>query len=193
MKKLMMAAAVALAAIGLNAATVNWQATKGYLYDGAGDSAVKVTTGSAYLMFVTASYAQDDLVSDFVKANYNSSATLTAMGESGAMATGAGTIGSNARIAGAESTYATTADATVYFVVFKDDKMYISDATTAAYDSVTAESLATFASMTTSSKLSVDAASGYSTAGWYGAVPEPTSGLLMLLGMAGLALRRKRA
>lgn len=27
----------------------------------------------------------------------------------------------------------------------------------------------------------------------YGAVPEPTSGLLMLLGMAGLALRRKRA
>ena len=34
-------------------------------------------------------------------------------------------------------------------------------------------------------------------AGWYGAasapVPEPTSGLLMLLGMAGLALKRKRA
>ena len=29
---------------------------------------------------------------------------------------------------------------------------------------------------------------------WYAvAVPEPTSGLLMLLGMAGLALRRKRA
>ena len=27
----------------------------------------------------------------------------------------------------------------------------------------------------------------------YGAVPEPTSGLLMLLGVAGLALRRKRA
>jgi len=27
----------------------------------------------------------------------------------------------------------------------------------------------------------------------YGAVPEPTSGLLMLLGMAGLALRRRRA
>ena len=32
----------------------------------------------------------------------------------------------------------------------------------------------------------------YSTAGWY-AIPEPTSGLLMLLGMAGLALRRRRA
>ena len=31
------------------------------------------------------------------------------------------------------------------------------------------------------------------TAGDWSAVPEPTSGLLMLLGMAGLALRRKRA
>ena len=29
--------------------------------------------------------------------------------------------------------------------------------------------------------------------GSWGAVPEPTSGLLMLLGMAGLALRRRRA
>lgn len=31
------------------------------------------------------------------------------------------------------------------------------------------------------------------TAGSWSAVPEPTSGLLMLLGMAGLALRRRRA
>ena len=29
--------------------------------------------------------------------------------------------------------------------------------------------------------------------GWTAAVPEPTSGLLLLLGMAGLALRRKQA
>ena len=31
------------------------------------------------------------------------------------------------------------------------------------------------------------------TQGGWTAVPEPTSGLLMLLGMAGLALKRKRA
>ena len=34
----------------------------------------------------------------------------------------------------------------------------------------------------------------YSNPGWYAVnVPEPTSGLLLLLGMAGLALKRKRA
>ena len=40
------------------------------------------------------------------------------------------------------------------------------------------------------------ASGGYQGAGWYTAssnVPEPTSGLLMLLGVAGLALKRKRA
>ena len=42
----------------------------------------------------------------------------------------------------------------------------------------------------------LDWSDGYLTSGGYtvtGAVPEPTSGLLILLGMAGLALRRKRA
>lgn len=190
MKKLMMAATVALTAIGLNAATINWSATKGYIYDGV--SANKVTEGSAYLMYVTASYTQSNLVTAFKDAEGDVAATLAAMSASGALATGTGTIGSNSRIAVSESTYATTADATAYFVVFANDKMYVSIEGDSVYDPVTTEATIAFASISASSKLEFQASEGYSAAGWY-AVPEPTSGLLMLLGMCGLALRRRRA
>lgn len=47
----------------------------------------------------------------------------------------------------------------------------------------------------TSGAAAMSASGGWQGAGWYTAsnVPEPTSGLLMLLGVAGLALKRKRA
>ena len=47
-------------------------------------------------------------------------------------------------------------------------------------------------SQATASGKSYDLSGGYQGAGWYTAVPEPTSGLL-LLGVAGLAFRRRRA
>ena len=191
MKKLLITAAVALAAIGLNAATVNWSATKGYLYDGATTPA-KITSGSAYLMFVTNSYTQGDLVNDFYTAKGNVASTITAMTNSGALATTAGTIGDNARIGSTESTYAGTTDATLYFVVFNDDKMYVSITADAPYDSVTDTYSASFAAITASSKVTFDANAAYSEAGWY-SVPEPTSGMLLLVGCALMALKRKRA
>ena len=191
MKKLIMAAVIAVAAIGANAATVNWQATKGYLWDGAATPA-KITSGSAYLMYVTTAYTQSDLVSAFYAANGDSAATLTAMSESGVMATGAGTISSTAQIAGASTSNLAGADGTVYFVVFNDEKMYISSTANAEYDTVMGTSNATFASMTSSSKVTFDDGAAYTSAGWY-SVPEPTSGMLLLVGCALMALKRKRA
>lgn len=191
-KKLMMTMAVTAAAAVVNAAAVSWGASKGYLYQAGSDTA-KVTSGTAYLMFATSSFDQNALVSAFDAANGNSTATLAAMTASGALATGTGTVGSNARIATTESTYALTGDGSAYFVVFDGDRMYVSAAQDAAYDSVADSANLAFASMSTSSKnAALNSAGGYSGAGWY-AAPEPTSGLLMLMGFAGLALRRRRA
>ena len=192
MKKLIMFAFVAVATVCANAASVNWLAQKGYLYEAG--TTTKITSGDAYLMFVTTSYTQSDLVNAFNAAGGDVAATIAAMTASGAMATGAGVVGSNARIEGA-STYAISSDMTAYYVVFNGGNMYISNTADALYDTVTGEASATFmTSMSNSTKApAMDASAGYTAAGWYTAVPEPTSGLLMLVGLAGLALRRRRA
>lgn len=190
-KKLMMTLAVAAAAAVVNAASVTWGAEKGYLYEAGG--ANKITSGTAYLMFATSSFDQSALVSAFDAAKGDSAATLAAMTASGALATGTGTVGDNARIAPTESSYALTDTLPAYFVVLSGDKMYVSAAQDVTYDSVSESTIIAFSSMSASSKnAALNSAGGYSGAGWY-ATPEPTSGLLMLMGFAGLALRRRRA
>ena len=69
----------------------------------------------------------------------------------------------------------------------KDGIYDYSDAT------MTAEIRGTVTTLSTgSTSFSSDAPASWTVSGIQG-VPEPTSGLLMLVGLAGLALRRKRA
>ena len=187
MKKLMIALAAVAIAFASNAATFTWKATSGYIYDGA-DTPAKLTSGTAYLLF-TSALTQSDLVTAFAADAATAASTVASK------AVNTTSVGSNARIAEtAEFTSDVTANQTAYFVIFNDDNMYVSITADAEYMAVGTSGIA-FASVSTSSKAFNDVAGGYAGAGWYGAaaVPEPTSGLLLLLGVAGLALKRKRA
>ena len=189
MKKLIIAVAAVAMGIAANAASYSWSATAGRLMNGTGGSgsANYITSGTAYLLF-TDVMTQTALVTAYASDAAGAASTVAAK------ALSTGSIGADARISdGAEFSYDTTAAQTAYFVVFNGDKMYVSMEAEAGYAAVGATGIE-FESLTASSKLAFDSASGYSAAGWYTqSVPEPTSGLLMLLGMAGLALKRKRA
>ena len=187
MKKLMIAAcAVALAGMA-QAYSVTW-GTSGSFYDTAGAEGGwnYVAAGTtAYFVFAS-SYSQADLVNDF--ANGGADMTkLTAMntGTVGSDGTVADVTGSNTSLTGAQD---------AYVVLFEgSDYMFISDVANKTIDTMDVTTYGFNEDQTGEIWSMNQAADGYSQAGWYQSVPEPTSGLLLLLGVAGLALRRRRA
>jgi len=78
-----------------------------------------------------------------------------------------------------------------YYAIFNSaaDKILLTDSVSGLAREVSTTDLI-FTDMSESTKLAFGDAA-YSSTGWY-SVPEPSSGLLLLLGMAGLALRRKQ-
>ncbi len=190
MKKLIIALAAVAMGVVANAASYSWSCGSGRIFDGEGGTAYASVAGkSAYLMF-TSVLTQSDLVSGFNSAE--SAASYASTVATKAISTA--TVTAAARIDATSASADVTANQTAYFVVFANDKMYVSSEASAEYLAVGTSGI-TFSSQSKPSKTTLDASKGYSAAGWYqaAAVPEPTSGLLMLLGMAGLALRRRRA
>ena len=180
MKKLLMALAVISVGTVASAAAFTWKtgtSNQVYLMN-TSDRAANMT---AYL-FSTAAVSQSDVYDTFAAGT--SIGTLTSKATATTSAQGAVT-GSFEADAGDVFTG--------YFAIVTNvggtDYLYISTEATGTAPATGSATL-TFKEKATSQLAA--STSSYSGAGWY-AVPEPTSGLLMLLGMAGLALKRKRA
>lgn len=183
MKKLIGMLVIAACAVTASASSVSWGLASGETLD-----AAKVDTGKAYLMYSIgtvdfskfaamdkfdasslAAVGLDTTISTF---DYSSS---TVSGTVSVTPTGTKTSAGNNIGGGAKSMY----------IVFIDD-----GGKDIAY---TATAVSVNVQNSTMAVGALKPASNFTYATASASVPEPTSGLLLLLGMAGLALKRKRA
>ena len=176
MKKLLVAAAIACVAAVSQAATVNW-GVSGVKADGG----AAPTAGWAVMAFYTEAGAGSSAIENAIKA-----------GTAGSLAfdTKALTVSFGAGKYGPADTDVAALDTSktydFYFVVFNN-----SDAAQADKYAMVSDLNKSYSGM--DAKFKGSATFAASTPWQTASVPEPTSGLLMLLGVAGLALRRRRA
>ena len=177
MKKIMIVATAVLCGAFAHAATINWSISNG-TEDQVGYSVYMVAAIS------DAWTSSADVAADATKLGAGTSGSIEKSGRNYMIAptTAAGE--------------GITADASLYLVLLKSadakDYTYVSmgDISSYAYEPP-ASSPGTFGM--TSAALLAGQTGSFSSGSTPSDVPEPTSGLLMILGMAGLALRRKRA
>lgn len=174
MKKLIVAAAVAIAGITAQASALNWGISGGTL------DTTKFASGTAYFIAINdvarPTFADDAAAGEWYSANIasvKSSALFT------------GTVANGAFYSAAEANDLNRSRQNYWMLI---DNGAATDADH-YFAVVTINKGVTFNS---NSSVAVTASWNASQFGTF-AVPEPTSGLLMLLGIAGLALRRKRA
>lgn len=194
MRKLMIVAAAAVLSVVANAASVKW--ASGTIYTasdatgtaGSGTS-YRANTGTrlvtAYLYSLTeAQYTAAQAMS--TEDLYKTYGSTTPAFTKGSTAMGLADITQTGLPDGSA-----TSPQTVYGLV-----LYVDTASAGAYDGVDAFVKSYVGTATWQDTTGVNFSSLASAqANWtaVGNVPEPTSGLLMLLGIAGLALRRRRA
>ena len=183
MKKLMIALSAIALGFAANAAALSWQ-TWGYINDGSADSDW-ITGGQAYLVMVTdtATFAVADDLSVTGGSIVDSAAfdggTVAGMwNDTDALV--AGTTYMFAIVGTTEGTSTAVPTTGFYGIDVNGDNVTASGFYEVTWDGAVGGSFI--------------ADGGFAGAAMNTAVaPEPTSGLLLLLGMAGLALKRKRA
>lgn len=174
MKKLMIMLAAVCMAVAANASTFSWGIS------GALD-ATTFESGTAYLFYTSASTLSLPDTSSFATKTSFTQADITS---SGVTLYGTGAVVDGEFLSAAEdvkSLGGSTGVKRFYMAVISDDGKNVAIVTSTKTARIMAATTAAAASWNSSQ---------FAT---YTAVPEPTSGLLMLVGLAGLALRRRRA
>ena len=192
MKKLMIALAAVACAAAVQAAAFSWSTTNKFT----DDKGTVITTADGYTAALNGGSIVLVLLSD---GTYDGAKTVLA-GQTAPTIKTTNPANTKGRLS---ATYSFTfnedpgaenilKNGDILGVMFQDDKgnlsqlVYASDMTTTVDDVYTVSGL--------SANTWAGTAFTYASGGNFTAsVPEPTSGLLMLLGMAGLALRRRRA
>ena len=182
MKKIIMAAAIVCAATIANAAAVDWSANA--VVDPVATAAAgKNTPANGWLGYVVMANDYATIAADLANGD-TSSLVAKHVGEAktttnkGAFSTGTAT----GNVEGGDQTF--------YLIVLNAGDL---DSATSFFTSA-ARPESINAALPTTITFGSQAAASKDSANWTAmSVPEPTSGLLLLLGMAGLALKRKRA